>query len=155
MTKKNYYCEFNEKKDARVLGSNQPASLKFSTQIINQIKGKTLKRAEEFLQNVLEKKEFIPLVKYNEGIGHRKGDSKNGVKTGRYSTKTCEVFLNLLNSVKANADYKGLNTEKLLIKNAFVSKGYQKISYQNQGRIAGKKRKKKSVHLEIVVTEAK
>ncbi len=155
MVKKNYYCEFNEKKDARAISANQPASLKFSTQIIKVIKGKPLKRAEEFLQNVLDRKEFIPLVKYNEGVGHRRGDSKNGVKTGRYSDKTCKVFLNLLNSVKANADYKGLNTEKLLVKDAFVSKGYQRISYQNQGRIAGKRRKKKSVHLEIVVTEAK
>jgi ribosomal protein uL22 len=155
MSKKNYYCEFNEKKDARAVASNQRASLKYSTQIIKQIKGKKMSKAEKFIQNVLEHKDFIPLVKYNEGTGHRKGDSKSGAKTGRYSDKTCEVFLNLLNSVKANADYKGLNKENLLIKNAFASQGYQKISYQKQGRIAGKRRKRKSVHLEIVVTEAK
>ncbi|MBN2127029.1 MAG: 50S ribosomal protein L22 [Candidatus Diapherotrites archaeon] len=155
MAKKNYHCEFNEKTDARAVASNQPASLKYSTQIIREIKGKTMKRAEAFLQNVTERKEFIPLVKYTSGAGHKKGDAKNGAKAGRYSDRTCEVFLNLLNSVKANADYKGLDKEKLLIKNVFASTGYQKISYQKQGRIAGKRRKRKSVHLEIVVTEAK
>ena len=85
----------------------------------------------------------------------KKGDSKRMSKIGRYPEKAVKVFLQLLDSVKANADYKGMDSENLLITHAYASQGFHKSSYQSQGRISGKKRQRKSAHIEIAVMEAR
>ena len=88
-------------------------------------------------------------------MGHRKGDAQSFTKSGKYPIRACRAFLGLLDSVKSNADYKGLDAEKLLIKHITANQGYRRISYQARGRISGKRRQKKSTHLEIIVQEMK
>ncbi|MBU2100077.1 50S ribosomal protein L22 [Candidatus Micrarchaeota archaeon] len=155
MTKKNYNLQekINEKKTAKAIKTNANASLKYSTEISREIKGKSVKRAEEFLQNITEKKEHLPLRKYLKKVPHRKG--KGQTKTGRYPQKTVKAFLELIQTAKSNADYKGLETEKLIVKHAFASMGYSRMSHQSKGKIGGKSRAKKSAHLEIVLQEGK
>ncbi len=155
MVKKNYQAmQESHEKTARAIGKNKPVSTKYATEICREIKGKPVSKIEDYLKRVIEHKDFIPLKKYNKKVGHRKGDSKSGVKSGRYPENTCKAFLDILESVKANADFKGLDAEKLLIIHAFASEGFRRNSYQSKGRIAGKRRKKKSTHIEIVVMEA-
>ena len=59
-----------------------------------------------------------------------------------------------LEELKSNADYKGLDAENLLIVHGFASQGYARISFQSQGRISGKRRKRKATHLELIAREA-
>ena len=153
--KKDYnYRIGNEGKIAKATAKNARASLKYSNEIARELKGMKLGRAQEFMSNVIEKKEFIPLRKYVKKMGHRKGRSISFTKTGRYPKRTAEIFLNLLNSVKSNADYKGLNAENLVIKHVFASQGFGRIGYQPKGHISGKRRKRKSTHIEVIVAEA-
>ncbi|MEW6295407.1 MAG: 50S ribosomal protein L22 [Candidatus Diapherotrites archaeon] len=155
MTKKEYnYRIGNEAKIAKATAKNARASLKYSTELGRELKGMKLKRAAEFLGNIITKKEFIPLRKYVKKMGHRKGKSISFTKTGRYPKRTAQIFLDLLNSVRANADYKGLNTENLIIKHVFASQGLGRIGYQPKGHISGKRRKRKATHIEIIVAEA-
>ncbi|MDD5148213.1 MAG: 50S ribosomal protein L22 [Candidatus ainarchaeum sp.] len=153
MTKRDYQVDLQGKDTARAFASNQRVSLKYANEICREIKGKRLERAEKFLQNILDKKEFLPLVKYHGKVPHRKGESRSGVKAGRYPQKVSKAFLGLLNSVKANADFKGLGTENLLIVHAFASQGFRRFAHQPKGKIAGKGWKRKSAHIEIVVRE--
>ncbi len=156
MVKKNYQVGVkDEKKVTKAIAKNQRASLKYATELVREIKGKRVSKVEEVLNRILEKKEFLPLRRYKKKIGHRKGKAKSSTKTGRYPIRTVNVFLNLLNTVKANADYKGLDAENLVITHAFASQGFRRISYQSQGRISGKRRRKKSIHLEIIAREVK
>ena len=64
-------------------------------------------------------------------------------------------MINILGSVKANADFKGLDSENLLISHCFASRGFARRGMQPKGHISGKRRKKKSTHIEVVVEEAK
>ncbi|MCX6798754.1 MAG: hypothetical protein NTW59_01500 [Candidatus Diapherotrites archaeon] len=48
-----------------------------------------------------------------------------------------------------------MGTDNLLIAHCFASQGFRRIGFQPKGKIAGKRRKRKSAHIEIVVTEAK
>jgi large subunit ribosomal protein L22 len=156
MVKKNYNFEFSsEEKIAKAFMSNQPISLKYSTELARELKGKRVDKAEKFLERIIRKEEFLPLRRYNKKVAHRKGNAKSFVKSGRFPVKTAKKFLELLNLVKSNADYKGLDPENLLITHVFASQGFRRFSFQPQGRIAGKRRRKKSTHLEIVVMEAK
>jgi large subunit ribosomal protein L22 len=141
------------KKQAKAIIANANASLKYSTEFCREIKGRPLAKAESFVRDVLEHRRWLPLRAFKKKVAHRKGDAQSGVKAGRFPEKTARVFLKLLESVKANADYKGLDTEKLLLVHAFASQGFARVSFQTKGQIGGKRRKKPSVHLEVVVQE--
>ena len=116
MVKKDYQAKVgNEKKIARAIAKNQPVSTKFATELCREMRGKTLSSVEERLERIRDGKEFLPLRQYNKKVPHRKGDSSSGVKSGRFPRNLCGVVLKLLESVKANADFKGLDSENLLI----------------------------------------
>jgi large subunit ribosomal protein L22 len=156
MTKKFYSTELAEsKKIAKAILTNQPISLKYSIEISREIRGKPLNKAEKFLMDVSEKKRHVPLRRFRQEMGHRKGDAVSFTKSGKFPLRASKVFLGLLDSVKANADYKGLDAENLLIKHVSANQGFRRVSFQSQGRISGKRRHKKSTHLEIIVQEMK
>lgn len=156
MVKKGYQVKVkNEKSIAKAIAKNQPVSTKYSTEMCREIKGKTISGVEKRLQRILAKQQFLPLRKYNKKVAHRKGASVSGVKSGRFPKRLCTVFLKLLLSVKANADFKGLDSENLLITDCFASRGFARRSMQPKGRIAGKRRRRKSTHIEIIAREAK
>jgi len=154
VVKKNYQMQVqHQKSTARAMMTNRPVSLKYSLEIISNIKGKRLDSALAFLNRILRKEEFLPLRMYNKKVGHKKGDAKGFSKSGRYPTRCVKAFIELLEAARSNADYKGLDSENLLIQHMFASQGFARNSYQSQGRISGKRRKSKSAHLEIIVRE--
>lgn len=156
MVKKEYQVKVrDEKKAAKAIAKNQQVSTKYATEMCREIKAKKLSKVEKKLQRIIEKEEFLPLRTYNKKVAHRKGETKSGVKSGRYPEKLCKVFLKLLETVKANADFKGLDSENLLITHCFASRGFARRSTQPKGHIAGKRRRAKSTHIEIIVMEAK
>lgn len=145
----------DENKIAKAIIANANASLKYSTEICREIKSKPLNKAEKFLMNIIEKEQYLPLRKYNKKVPHRKGNATSNTKSGRYPQKTAKIFLDLLGSAKANADYKGLNSDSMLILHAFASEGFRRQGHQSQGRISGKIHKRKSTHLEVILSEMK
>ena len=155
MVKKEFQVEIGGSNTARAYIANANASTKYSTEMCREIKGKRIDKAIAFLNRVESQQDFLPLRKFNKKVAHRKGESKSGVKAGRYPEKTCKAFVKLLESVKANADFKGMDAENLLIVHAFASIGFRRRGLQSKGRIAGRRRMRKSTHIEVIVREAK
>ena len=145
----------DEKHVAKAMGVGINASLKFCTEICAFIKGKPALKARQFLIDVEEHKRFLPLKRYHKKVGHRKGDAVEGQKAGRYADKTMQNFSKVLDNALANADYKGLDDEKLVVQHAFASQAFGRMSFQNKGKIGGKARKKKTCHVEIVLRESR
>lgn len=154
MSKREYQNEVGKKsKTARAITTNAPISLKFSTEIVNQIKGKYLNKIILWLKRIENEEEFLPLKMYDKKVAHRKGEAKKGSKAGRYPKKVVRAWAELLESVKNNADFKGLDEEKLVIIHAFASSGINRYSYQSKGRIGGKARRRNATHIEVIVSE--
>ena len=149
----NFAGHFDAAKMARAFSSNVPISLKYSLEISRRIKGKNIAEAEIILQKIADMETHLPLQIYTKKIPHRKGNAQVGTKSGRYPVRTCKQWLQLLRSVKANADYKGLNVKKLRIVHATANMGFSRVTNQSQGRISGKSRNSKSAHIEIIVRE--
>jgi len=144
MVKKDYQAmPRNEKKVAKAIAKNQPVSTKYAIELCREIRMKRLSSVESRLQRIMQKQEFLPLRQYNKKVAHRKGNSVSGVKSGRFPVRLCSVFLKLLESVKANADFKGLDSENLVITHCFASRGFARRSIQPKGHIAGKRRRSK------------
>ncbi|HIH10223.1 MAG TPA: 50S ribosomal protein L22 [Candidatus Diapherotrites archaeon] len=156
MVKKAYQvAQVQRKGTASAMMKNKPVSLKYSVEIISNIKGMRVDKAIEYLKRILSMEEYLPLRKYNRKIGHKKGEAKGFTKVGKYPLRCVGAFIELLENVKANADYKGLDSDNLIITHMFASQGFARRSNQAQGRISGKARKRKSAHIEIVVREAR
>jgi large subunit ribosomal protein L22 len=156
MAKKVYQAEIGkESKTAKAIIKNANISLKYSTEISNQVKGMYLDRATAWLERIAAHEDYLPLLKYNKKVAHRKGSSTNGVKSGRYPEKAIAKYLELFALVKNNADFKGLDAEKLNIIHMFASKGMTRHSYQSNGKIAGKARRVNATHIEVIVSEVK
>ena len=124
-------------------GLSLPISTKAAIEICKFIKNKTPTKAKRQLDLVIQKRIAIPMTRYNQNRGHRKGK----IGPGFYPQKASREIIRLLNSVEANARNKGLNTEQLIVKKVIVNKA---SSPMKTGRIKGQT---KRTHIEIEAHE--
>ena len=142
MTKKNQQLGIEHIASAKV--SNIPVSTKHSVEISGYLRYKNTSFAKEFLEDVIALKKAVPFKKHKKNIGHRKGK----IAAGRYPIKAVQEVLNLLNSLEANAQNKGLNTESLYISSIIPNFAARPWHYGRQRRV-----KMKRTHLKITAEE--
>ena len=106
---------------SRAIGKEIRASPKFSSEICREIRGKKLSKAEQYLEDVIAMKKAVPLRRYNKGVAHRRG-LKNAC-AGRFPVKAASRILKVLKSAETNAEYKGLDTERLYIRHISAQRG--------------------------------
>jgi len=145
MTENKYaYQGFQNDHMARAIGKDLSISTKVAIEVCSFLRGKRLSRAKDIMNNVLSFKEAIPYKRFTDGVGHRPG--KMGA--GRYPQKAAKAFLDLLGSVEANAQVKGLNTSDLVIVHICANKAHEPM---HQGR--QRRRALKRSHVEVIVKE--
>jgi len=131
--------DYNPENMVRVVGNFLPISLKKSREIGRSIKGMKVKKAIDYLNQVIELKKPIPYKRYNMDTPHRKG---KGFGPGRYPVKDSKEIIKLLNSAIKIAENKGLVVDSLIINHFVVHRAVSKES--RRGRF---------VHLEIALKE--
>ena len=144
----------DESKIAKAVLFDVPVSIKYMREIAATIKGMKLAEAEKFLEDVIRLKQPVPFRRYHGKVSHKKGlADKFGWPSGRYPVKGARYMLELLRTVKANAENKGLNPEKLVIIHVAAHKGPTLKRYMPRafGRATPKFRR--TSHLEVVVRE--
>ncbi|ADP77655.1 LSU ribosomal protein L22P [Methanothermus fervidus DSM 2088] len=107
------YRPKNKNKAAKAIGRELQISTKHSVEICREIRGMMLEDAKRYLKEVMEKKRPVPFKRYNKKVAHRKG--LQGWPSGRYPVKAAREILKVLENAEANAEYKGLDTERLKI----------------------------------------
>lgn len=73
---KGYSIKSNNTNWCRAKASNMSVHFKNTVETANVIKGMTIKRATNYLKNVMSHKECVPFRKFNGGVG-RCGQAKN------------------------------------------------------------------------------
>lgn len=129
---------------ARVSGRDMPVSTKQAIEISKFIRGRYVKESIDLLGQVAEKKIAVPFRRFNRDMGH-----KPGMAAGRYPEKSTKAFIKLLNSLQANAENKGLDTEFLRITTIIPNRA--SISW-HFGRF--RRRKMRRTNIEIIAEEA-
>ena len=94
-------------------GRDLRISPKAARAICHYIKGMRLEKAKDTLQEVVELKRPVPYRRHKKKVAHRKG--VQGFDAGRFPQKAAGEILKLLDSVEANAEFKGLYTDRLKI----------------------------------------
>jgi large subunit ribosomal protein L22 len=142
----NYSTKRYDKENmAKVVGRSLPISTKFCVEICNFIRYKTTSEAKRILQEVIEGKRAIPFKIFKRDLSH-----KRKIGAGRYPKKAADEIMKLLESVEANAQFKGLNTSNLRIAHINAHLASRPWRYGRQRR-----RKAKRTHIEIIVEENK
>ncbi|KZX10864.1 50S ribosomal protein L22 [Methanobrevibacter oralis] len=122
-----YNKDVDEAKTARAMASSLKISPKHSVEICSAIRGMDVEKAKNYLNDVIAMKKSVPFKRHNKKVGHRKG--QEGWPSGRYPVKAAEQILRVLENAEANAEYKGMDTERLFIEHisshrGLVIKGY-------------------------------
>lgn len=116
-----YNEDTNESKTARAMAKSLKISPKHCVEICNAIRGMEVAKAKAYLEDVIDMKKSVPFKRHNKKVGHRKG--QEGWPTGRYPVKATTEVLNVLKNAEANAEYKGMDTEKLYIEHISSHRG--------------------------------
>ncbi len=124
-------------------------SLKDAVNIAHYLRGKKLERAKDILDGVVVKKTPVPYFRYLDSVSHRRG-----IGPGRYPVKAAKAFQELLNNAEANAEFKSLNMESLVVKHIAASKGRMLKKYTPKAYGRAGANFKDLINLEIVVEEA-
>jgi large subunit ribosomal protein L22 len=122
-----------DSKTARAYGRDLPCSPKSGRNVARAIKGMPVSRAKQFLEEVKELKTAVPFTVRHRKIHHRKG---TGFGPGKYPVQTVKCFLKVLESAEANAEYKGLDKDALVITHSTAYQGtvIQAFTPRAQGR---------------------
>jgi len=135
---------------ARARGVELHISPKKTYEVLNAIRGLPLERARTILEDAESLKKAIPFRRYNQETAHHKGTGP-----GRYPKKVAHQLLNLLANAEANAEYEGLDTDRLYIRVAASSRG--RIIKARMPRAQGRSTNwnEQTTHVEIVLAERK
>jgi len=136
---------------AKASGRELRISHKHAREICKAIKGMMLEDAKKFLEDVIALKRPVPFRRYHKKVPHRR--SLQGWPTGRYPVKAAKAILRLLKDVEANAEFKGLNTEKLKIIHAAAYPGTKLKKYFPRAFGRASPNFETLTHVEVVVQE--
>jgi large subunit ribosomal protein L22 len=103
-------------------------SHKHAREVCKTIKGMMLTNAKQYLRDVVAKKKAVPFTRFRKKAGHRHGLEK--AFAGRYPVKAARHILRTLEGAEANAENKGLDTDKLRIIHASAYPGMKVKRYK-------------------------
>ena len=141
---------FDATKHVRASIREKKISHKHARETAKAIKGLTLEKARDYMLSVIAKERAIPFARFKNQVGHR---SDPGMMSGRYPEKTAGEFLKLLDNLESNAEYKGMDMDRLKIITATSHKGVaiKRFIPRAQGRATDKN--DILTHVELVAQE--
>ena len=151
MGRYNYaFQNFDATKHVRASIREKKISHKHAREAAKAIKGLTLEKARDYMLSVIAKERAIPFRRFKNQVGHR---SDPGMMSGRYPEKTAGEFIKLLDNLESNAEYKGMDMDRLKIINATAHKGVvlKRFIPRAQGRATDKN--DVLTHVELVAQE--
>lgn len=113
--------ELDPEKTVKASGREVRVSHKSAREVCRTIKGMMLAQAKRYLRDVMVKKRAVPFRRFKKKAGHRHGLVK--ASAGRYPVKTAKYVLKVVEGAEANAEYKGLDTERLRVIHASAYPG--------------------------------
>ena len=145
------FQNFDPTRHVRAALREKTISHKHSREIAVAIKGLNVEKARDYLIHVIQLKRSVPFRRYKNQVGHK---SDPGTMSGRYPQKAATEVLKLLDNLESNAEYKGMDLDRLKIINATVHKG--RIMKRFIPRAQGRATPKNNVytHIELVAREA-
>lgn len=133
---------------AKAIGRDMPISPKMSREICGMIRGMRVETAVNALEDVIDLKRAVPLKRYNKRVSH-----KPGVGPGRYPQKAAKAILGVIQSAVANAEYKGLDAEEMIISTVSASRGRTIPGHMPRAHGRATQWDQQTVNVEVIIEE--
>ena len=143
--------ELDPEKTVKASGRELRVSHKSAREICKTIKGMRLAQAKQYLRDVIAKKRPVPFTRFKKKAAHRHGLEK--AYAGRYPVKAAKHILKILDGAEANAEYKGLDTDRLRIIHASAYPGMKIKRYMPRAFGRSSPKFKTLCHVEVVLEE--
>jgi large subunit ribosomal protein L22 len=141
----------NPDKTAIASGRDLRIKPKAAREICRQLKGKKLEDAKLYLEGVMDKKIAVPYLRYRGKVPHRK--ELQGHDAGRFPEKAAGEILKILESVEANAEFKGLYADRLRLVHVSAHRGRVIRKYIPRAFGRASPYFKHLTHIEVAVEE--
>jgi large subunit ribosomal protein L22 len=132
-------------------GRNLRISPKHAREICHEIKGKYLETAQEYLEQVVDKKRSVPFRRYRKKVAHRNDLTK--WPAGRYPVKASHEIIRILESAEQNASFKGLEVSRLRITHIAALRGRKIRGFTPRAQGRSSPSNMTLTHIEVVLTE--
>jgi large subunit ribosomal protein L22 len=136
----------------RASGREIDVSPKAAREVCTAINGKLLKDARTYLEGVETRKVSVPFRRYKKKGSHH--SEMQGFHSGGYPKKAAKEVLSVLKNLEANAEFKGLDLDRLKIIHAAALRGRVTKAYTPRAQGRSSPSFNTLVHIEIVGTEA-
>lgn len=123
-----YTYKAKPEKSSKAYGENLRISTKDSVEVCKAIRGKLLRKGRLLLEDLINKKTDL---------------------NGKHYTKAAKEIKRLLEEAESNAEYKGLNSDRLFI-HASAHKGFRMYTPR---RFKLRRRQRKTTNVQIVLEE--
>jgi large subunit ribosomal protein L22 len=146
------FQSYDKTRHVRASIREKDISHKHARELAVAIKGRSIENAREFLEKVVARAEAVPYRRYNNEVAHR-SNIRDGFFAGRFPKKAASEFLRLLDNLESNAEYKGMDLDRLRIVNAAVHKGTKLQRFQPRAMGRSSPKFDTLVHVELVAQE--
>mgnify|MGYP001075225197 CR=1 FL=1 len=143
--------ELDPEKTVKASAREIRVSHKSAHEVCKTIKGMTLTQGKRYLRDVMVKKRPVPFKRFKKKAGHRHGLEK--AYAGRYPVKAAKHILKVLEGAQVNAEYKGLDTDRLRIIHASAYPGMKIKRYIQRAFGKSSPRFETTCHIEIALEE--
>ncbi len=134
---------------AKAAGREIPVKPKHGINVARFIKGKDVATAKDYLEKVITLERSIPFRTHKRHVKHRRDISG----PGQYPVAAARAFLRVLKDAESNAEYKGLDPEKMYIWHTVCHKGASLPNYRPRAQGRATPWNKTTSHIEIVLKE--
>ena len=134
-------------------GSDLRVHYKNTRETAAAIKGMGLRRAVQFLENVLEQKEAVPFRRHTGGAGRHAQAKHHKYPNVGWPKKSAEFLLSLLLNAESNAEFKQLDVDAMKITHIQVQRAtkQRRRTYRAHGRIGAYLCS--PCHIELILTQ--
>lgn len=143
--------ELDPEKTVKASGREIRISHKHAREVCTTIKGMMLTKAKQYLRDVMTKEKPVPVRRFRKKVGHRHGLVK--AFAGRYPIKASKEILKILESAEANAENKGLDTDRMRIVHASAYPGMKVKRYKPRAQGRASPKFQILTHVEIALEE--
>jgi len=140
-------------RSSRAMGMELHISPKHAREICRTLRGMRANLARAYLEDVIALKRSIPFKRYRRNVAHR--HDLVGWDAGRYPEKAAKAVLIVLDNALANAEYKGMESDKMKIFHAGTLKGRTIRGWMPRAMGRATPKNTETVSVEMVLTEVK
>jgi len=128
-------------------------SPKAAREICRTLRGMRANLARDYLEDVIALKRAVPFKRYARNVAHKHG--LVGSDAGRFPQKAAKAVLVVLDNALANAEYKGMESDKMRIFHAGTLKGRTIRGWMPRAMGRATPKNTETVSVEMVLSEVK